>query len=108
MSAFIPDQLHHMSKKELIEFAQTAHEENVKLNKRVEELEDKEHLTILTTHEATLNSDYGKKWLNKFALEQRCVGVSEFVEKFNVEYGGGFGEALEEYSAIYCEQLHKE
>lgn len=39
MSAFIPDQLHHMSKKELLEFAQTAHEENVKLVKRVKELE---------------------------------------------------------------------
>mgnify|MGYP003121737290 CR=1 FL=1 len=43
---YIPDQLHHMSKKELLEFARTAHEENVKLvqqlakaNERVEELE---------------------------------------------------------------------
>ena len=30
-NAYIPDQLHHMSKKELLEFAQTVHEENVKL-----------------------------------------------------------------------------
>jgi hypothetical protein len=42
---YIPDQLHHMSKKELLEFARTAHEENVKLvqqlakaNERVKEL----------------------------------------------------------------------
>lgn len=37
--AFIPDQLHHMSRSELLVFAQTAHEENVKLVKRCAELE---------------------------------------------------------------------
>ena len=31
MSEFIPDQLDEMSRKELLEFAQTAHEENVRL-----------------------------------------------------------------------------
>ncbi len=46
MSVFIPDQLDQMSKKELLEFAQTAHEENVSLcqqlakaNERIAELE---------------------------------------------------------------------
>ncbi len=43
---YIPDQLHHMSRKELLEFSQTAHEENVRLvqqlvkaNERIVELE---------------------------------------------------------------------
>lgn len=55
-NAYIPDQLHHMSRKELLEFAQTAHEENVKLvqqlakaNERVNELEkrnDNQYKTI--------------------------------------------------------------
>ncbi|WAK44692.1 hypothetical protein vBAmePPT11V19_00066 [Alteromonas phage vB_AmeP_PT11-V19] len=49
MSAFIPDQLHHMSKSELLEFAQTAHEENVKLSKRVKELEQEKHKNSLET-----------------------------------------------------------
>ena len=46
MSAFIPDQLDEMSRKELLEFAQAAHGENVKMaqqlakaNERVKELE---------------------------------------------------------------------
>ncbi|MGB3724848.1 MAG: hypothetical protein WA981_03700 [Glaciecola sp.] len=39
MSAFITDQLEQMSKKDLLEFAQTAHENNVRLIRRVKELE---------------------------------------------------------------------
>lgn len=35
MSAFIPDQLEQMSKKDLLDFAQTAHEENVRLKREV-------------------------------------------------------------------------
>jgi len=35
MSAFIPDQLDQMSNKDLLEFAKTAHEENVKLKREV-------------------------------------------------------------------------
>ena len=50
------------------------------LEERVKELEAKEHLTILTTHEATLNSDYGKKWLNKFALKQQIDGAFKFAD----------------------------
>jgi vacuolar-type H+-ATPase subunit I/STV1 len=53
---YIPDQLHHMSKKELLEFAQVAHEENVKLakdlakaNERVEELKKNKHKETLET-----------------------------------------------------------
>ena len=137
MSAFIPDQLHHMSSPKLLEFAQIAHKENVKLSKRVKELEkenkresmelrsrlgsalgrNSEMVEQLAKANERVNNiingdmmpeDYHKLSGSKFALEQKCVGVSEFVEKFNVEYGGGFGEALEEYSAIYCEQLRKE
>jgi len=142
---FIPDQLDQMSKKELLEFAQTAHEENVKLSKRVKELES--HNVKLESYNVKLANESheyqqrvrelecGNRYVavaireivargdikplmaernaideiaNKFALEQKIGGVSEFVEKFNVEYGGGVGEALEEYSAIYCEQLRKE
>jgi chromosome segregation ATPase len=42
---YIPDQLHHMSKKELLEFAQTAHEENVKLVQKLAKAN--EHITEL-------------------------------------------------------------
>lgn len=47
------------------------------LNERVKELEAKENLTILTNHEATLNSDYGKKWLNKFAIAKKVEALDE-------------------------------
>lgn len=71
--------------------------ELAKANERVEELEGQLHLTILTTHEASFESDYGKKRLNKFAIEKKieafekaniprrakagCIGEFEFVIK---------------------------
>ncbi|WP_269519498.1 hypothetical protein [Alteromonas sp. BMJM2] len=43
----------------------------------------------------------------QFAIEQQIKGVTRFVENFNNEYGGGFGDALDEYSDVFCEQLRK-
>lgn len=52
-----------MSKKELLEFAQTAHEENVKLSKRVKELE---------SHNVKLES-YNVKLANEsHEYQERC------------------------------------
>ncbi|MAI64777.1 MAG: hypothetical protein CL600_07875 [Alteromonas sp.] len=62
-NAYIPDQLHHMSRKELLEFAQTAHDENVGLVRRVKELE---------SHNVKLES-YNLKLANEsHEYQQRC------------------------------------
>lgn len=65
------------------------HKENLELNKqlakaneRVEELEGQLQLTMLTTHEASFESDYGKKRLSKFAIEKKVEGVNWFSEKY--------------------------
>ena len=59
---YIPDQLHHMSKKELLEFAQTAHEENVKLvrqlakaNERVVEFDKQRKAIALFVYESSID-----------------------------------------------------
>lgn len=44
-------------------------------NERVKELEGQLQLTMLTTHEASFESDYGKKRLNKFAIEQKIEAL---------------------------------
>jgi Na+/phosphate symporter len=75
-----------------------------KANERVKELEAKEQLTTLTTHEATLNSDYGKKWLNKFALEQKLDAIGEAIEYCLSQYPNGAIHSLNEFR----EQLRKE
>ena len=75
-----------------------------KANERVKELEAKENLTILTNHEATLNSDYGKKWLNKFALEQQIEGIES-----SIAYAEGKSHFVDVSDLQdYIEQLRKE
>ena len=70
-NAYIPDQLHQMSKKELLEFAQTAHEENVGLVKRVKELE---------SHNVKLES-YNVKLANEsHEYQQRCAELEQEVK----------------------------
>ncbi|GMM70856.1 hypothetical protein MTsDn5_08080 [Alteromonas gracilis] len=52
-----------------------------KANERVKELEGQLQLTMLTTHEASFESDYGKKRLNKFAIEKKLKALNDLLEE---------------------------
>jgi hypothetical protein len=54
-----------------------AAESNKPLNTHIEKLEHQAELTVLATHEATLNSDYGKRWLDKFSLMNKIEELSK-------------------------------
>lgn len=80
-NAFIPDQLHHMSKGELLDFAQTAHEENVKLVKQNQQLltylEDAHsHIGHLAAHLAGRIADGAR-----FEMATRADKWREYCEK---------------------------
>ena len=72
-----PDQLKAVQKE-----VRSLRTQLAKANDRVKELEGQLQLTMLTTHEASFESDYGKKRLNKFAIEKKIEGVNGFVESF--------------------------
>lgn len=64
-----------------------------KANERIAALEAKENLTTLTTHEATLNSEYGKKWLDKFAMAQKIEALENAVNTLSLHGLGNTGAA---------------
>ncbi len=98
------EQMKEISLPEIHRANQKLHEQLAKANERVKELEAKENLTILTNHEATLNSDYGKKWLNKFALEQQIEGIES-----SIAYAEGKSHFVDVSDLqYYIEQLRKE
>lgn len=98
------EQMKEISLPEIHRANQKLHEQLAKANERVKELEAKENLTILTNHEATLNSDYGKKWLNKFALEQQIEGIES-----SIAYAEGKSHFVDVSDLQdYIEQLRKE
>lgn len=51
-----------------------------KANERVKEIEGQLQLTMLTTHEASFESDYGKKRLSKFAIDKKIDGVQLVID----------------------------
>lgn len=51
-----------------------------KANERVEELEGQLQLTMLTTHEASFESDYGQKRLSKFAIEKKIEAINAVLD----------------------------
>ena len=132
MSAFIPDQLHHMSNKELIEFAQTAHEENVKLvqqlakaNERVKELEAQQQLLVNEIEPLLDMQDGGEYYtrnsladdiyekfiggssaeaLNKFALEKKIEGMQRVLDCRELNLSEGEVDTIK----LMQEQLRKE
>lgn len=53
--------------------AEAAERERDELNHRL-------GLTVLTTHEATLDSEYGRKWKAKFAIEQQIAGMQRVLD----------------------------
>lgn len=67
MSAFIPDQFDQKSKRDLIEFAQISHENNVKLIRRVKELEK----------ELTLSTDQNDLLLDEFIRVKHLTDNTE-------------------------------
>lgn len=50
-------------------------------NERVKELEGQLQLTMLTTHEASFESDCGQKRLSKFAIETRAKALQSLLNK---------------------------
>lgn len=62
----------------------------VKANERIAELESQLQITTLTTHEASFESDYGKKRLNKFAIEQKIESLEELHSFFLNEFDWKF------------------
>lgn len=89
MSSFIPDQLEQMSKKELLEFSQTAHEENVKLAKRVKELESYNVKLANESHE----------------YQQRCAELDEIADTA-FKYNHSSAQCLRAWNKF--QQLRKE
>lgn len=84
----IPDQLHHMSKKELLEFAHTSHEENVKLLQQLAKANERVKDFIAYMHDAQkwfdkhdpngyMQNSHPEaiKALNKFAIEQKIEAL---------------------------------
>ena len=129
MSSFIPDQLEQMSKKELLEFSQTAHEENVKLAKRVKELESynvklanesheyQQRCELLERVEAIFNESPELTFedvkttfsseLNKFALEKKIEAFNEWL--YEVKYMEGVSARdLVDSAVKFSEHLRKE
>lgn len=75
-NAYIPDQLHHMSKKELLEFAQTAHGYSVELNARLAKANERVEDLSKAVLEEIVNRDEREKWLDKISGElSRYFGV---------------------------------
>jgi hypothetical protein len=98
---YIPEQLDQLSKKELLEFARTAHEENVKLvqqlakaNEWVEELEGK-HLNLVLWHNLDPQQAdiYSEKFARKFAIEQKIEALEELHSFFLNEFDWKFTNA---------------
>jgi len=127
---YIPDQLHNMSKKELLEFAQTAHEENVKLaqklakaNERIEGLEDALLDECSVFHcECDLNKPrdtlknllaINAEWAldpqissdaARFALEQKIEVLQELVDEDKCGTRHVYYRALSKIEQLYKEQ----
>lgn len=76
MSAFIPDQLDQMRRKELLEFAQTAHEENVKLKREV--------ATVKRTYNQLFDEMLKEQERNR-ELAQQLAKANERVEELEEE-----------------------
>ncbi|MBJ2129114.1 hypothetical protein JC525_09205 [Alteromonas sp. IB21] len=136
-NAFIPDRLHHMSRSELLAFAQTAHEENVKLcqklakaNERVKELEqeslafrsildqsnrfhpntDKIYSSGFKDAMRLFEDIYlggAQQALNKFAIRQKIEAFNEWL--YEVKYMEGVSARdLVDSAVKFSEQLRKE
>lgn len=73
-------------------------------NERVAELESQLQLTALTTHEASFESEYGKKRLNKFAIEQKIEALDSLCLNPNNESEDRIVAIIDER----IEQLRKE
>lgn len=57
-------------------------EKLAKANERVKEIEGQLQLTMLTTHEASFESDYGKKRLSKFAIDKKVEAINEALDYY--------------------------
>ncbi|MGE6417990.1 hypothetical protein ACQKDY_09700 [Alteromonas macleodii] len=53
-------------------------------NERVKELEGQLQLTMLTTHEAAFESDYGKKRLYNFSIKEKLEVLNEFKKECGI------------------------
>lgn len=116
MSAFIPDQLEQMSKKDLLEFSQTAHEENVKLVQQLQESEqvrtEYSFLIADLVRRADIKDDLYKnpthqkasEQLNKFAIEKKIEGAQRVLDCGELNLSQGDIDTIR----LIQEQLRKE
>ncbi len=73
------------------------------------EQESKEfHELLQKIFDASVLGSSSKRLLQELDTKQRIEGVRNFVDEFNIEYGGEAGDALEEYSEVYYGKLRKE
>ena len=90
-----------------------------KANERVKEIEGQLQLTMLTTHEASFESDYGKKRLSKFAIDKKIEAVNQVLDLERFDFADrplDFGVRVESIEIILrdleielnSEQLRKE
>ncbi|AZU97329.1 hypothetical protein [Alteromonas phage P24] len=116
-SAIEEIQLLNKTYNQLFDAFQNCHDELVEANERVKELEGQLQLTMLTTHEASFESDYGKKRLNKFAIEKKLELLSDMISSandylFNHDILGIRANHLDMLLKNFCnyhrEQLRKE